>query len=86
MEKKKILIVSKSFYPEISPRSFRTTELVKEFCRLGHDVTLYTLKDNEVQQLLVKEFGFKLKGLGKLRFKNLKLNKNLHWFFLNFML
>lgn len=37
----RILIVSGSFYPDNSPRSFRTTELVKEFSRLGHDVTLY---------------------------------------------
>lgn len=37
----KILIISGSFYPENSPRSFRTTELAKEFCRLGHDVTAY---------------------------------------------
>ena len=37
----KILIVSGSFYPENSPRSFRTTELAKEFCRLGHNVMVY---------------------------------------------
>ena len=34
----KILIVSGSFFPEISPRSFRTTELAKEFARQGHQV------------------------------------------------
>lgn len=37
----KILIVSGAFYPGISPRSFRTTELVKELVRRGNDVTLY---------------------------------------------
>lgn len=37
----KILIVSSTFYPECNPRSFRTTELVQELCRKGHDVTLY---------------------------------------------
>lgn len=36
----KILIVSGAFYPQNSPRSHRTTELVKEFSRQGHDVTL----------------------------------------------
>lgn len=36
-----ILIVSGSFYPQNSPRAFRTTELVKEFVRLRHKVTLY---------------------------------------------
>lgn len=37
----KILIVSGAFFPEDSPRSFRTTELSKELSRLGHDVTVY---------------------------------------------
>lgn len=36
----KILIVSGSFYPINSPRAFRTTELVKEFTRLNHEVTV----------------------------------------------
>lgn len=36
--KKKILLVSSAFYPELSPRSFRATELAKEFYRQGHDV------------------------------------------------
>ena len=34
----KILIVSGFFYPQNTPRSFRTTELVKEFSRQGHQV------------------------------------------------
>lgn len=37
----RILLVSRGFYPQNSPRSFRTTELVKEFSRLGHEVTVY---------------------------------------------
>lgn len=37
---KKILLVSSAFYPEISPRSFRATELAKELFRQGHDVTV----------------------------------------------
>ncbi len=73
MEKKKVLVVSKSFHPEISPRSFRTTELVKELCRQGHDVTLYTIKDEAHQQPLVKQFGFTLKDLGKLKWKNFSI-------------
>ena len=39
-DKKKILIVSGAFYPTISPRSFRTTELSKELARQGHHVTV----------------------------------------------
>ncbi len=76
MEKKKILIVSKSFHPENSPRSFRTTELVKEFCRQGHEVTLYTLKNEAVQGPLAKEYGFILKDLGELTFKPIRVPKN----------
>lgn len=37
-----ILLVSNGFYPEISPRSFRATELAKEFVRQGHSVRIYT--------------------------------------------
>ena len=40
MDTKKILVVSSAFYPENSPRSFRTTELVKELARQGKLETL----------------------------------------------
>jgi hypothetical protein len=65
MYKKKILIVSRSFYPMNSPRSFRTTELVKEFARQGHDVTFYTIKDEEHHVPFEQEHGVKIRDLGK---------------------
>ena len=37
----KVLIVSATFYPQNSPRSFRTTELSKELARQGHEVKVY---------------------------------------------
>lgn len=37
---KKILIVTKGFYPENSPRAFRATELAKAFAKQGHEVTV----------------------------------------------
>lgn len=37
---KKILVCSYFFHPEQAPRSFRTTELVKELSKRGHDITL----------------------------------------------
>lgn len=40
MGNKKILIVSRAFYPMVAPRSYRATELAKEFARQGHDVTV----------------------------------------------
>ncbi len=36
----KILIVSGCFYPEVTPRAFRTTELAKQLSRLGHNITI----------------------------------------------
>lgn len=39
-DRKRILLVSNGFFPEISPRSYRATELAKEFCRQGHEVTV----------------------------------------------
>lgn len=42
MENKKILITTNGFYPDISPRSFRATELAKELVRQGHDVAVLT--------------------------------------------
>lgn len=41
----RIIIVSGYFYPAITPRSFRTTELVKELSRRGAEVTLYIPND-----------------------------------------
>jgi len=52
-DKKKILLVSSAFYPELSPRSFRATELAKEFFRQGHDVTVITkYRDNDYSDFL----------------------------------
>lgn len=64
-KEKKILIVSRIFYPINSPRAFRTTELVKEFARQGHQVTLYTVKDHEHHPRFAKEHGVEIHDLGK---------------------
>ncbi|MBN1181564.1 MAG: glycosyltransferase [Bacteroidales bacterium] len=53
--RKRILLVSNGFYPEISPRSFRATELAEEFARQGHDVTVYTKnRDFDYSDFLAK--------------------------------
>lgn len=72
MEKKKILIVSRSFYPMNSPRSFRTTELAKEFARQGHEVTVLTLKNSE-HIAFEKENNIKIKDLGQQKWKPIEL-------------
>ena len=66
--KKKILIVSKYFYPQNSPRSFRTTELTKEFAKLGHDVTLIIPKNDKIHPTFEKAYNITIKDLGKRKF------------------
>ena len=66
--RKKILLVSNGFYPEISPRSFRATELASEFARQGHEVTVYTkYRKFDYAEFLI-ENKFKLNMWGKARF------------------
>jgi len=67
----KILIVSRSFYPENSPRAFRTTELVKEFARQGHKVTLLTSKIDELHVPFEKEYGVTIEDWGELKYSDI---------------
>ncbi|HQK69205.1 MAG TPA: glycosyltransferase [Bacteroidales bacterium] len=70
MGSKNILIVSRSFYPTVSPRSFRATELAKELARLGHRVKVITsFKDGVDYEQLTKSFGVTFKNFGKERFR-----------------
>lgn len=73
MEKKKILIVSRSFYPMNSPRSFRTTELAKEFARQGHEVTVVTYKDKVNHPDFEEEYGVTVKDWGNIKWKTIEL-------------
>lgn len=52
----KILLVSGAFYPENSPRSFRTTELAKEFTRRGHEVTVIIPKNDYDYSSFLKDY------------------------------
>ncbi len=57
----KILILTRSFYPIVSPRSFRATELAKELSRQGHNVKVVTFRDPKHIQFAVDhkiEFGY----------------------------
>lgn len=76
MDKKKILIVSRSFYPENSPRSHRTTELAKEFAREGHEVTVITPKDEQIHTAFAQEHKLTIKDLGKQRWKTPDFGKS----------
>lgn len=69
---KKILIISRSFYPMNSPRSFRTTELAKELARQGHEVTVLTPKQQEHIDF-AKEHNLNIIDLGGAKWKAIDL-------------
>ena len=68
---RKILLVSSAFYPEISPRSYRVTELAKEFSRQGHKVTLITKLRNHDYSLFLNAFPITLKMLNRPLFRSI---------------
>lgn len=59
----KIVLISRIFYPLLSPRAFRTTELAKEFARRGHDVTVYAVLGNTDYTDFSRETGIKVKPI-----------------------
>lgn len=59
---KNILIVTKFFHPEITPRAFRAFELAKEFSKQGHKVIVLTTKKDFDYTAMEKQFGFKVKA------------------------
>jgi len=73
---KKILIVTYYFHPQNTPRAFRATELANEFAKQGHQVTIITTKNNEEHSKLEKEFGYTIKDVGKLSFRNFTISGN----------
>ena len=70
MDKKKILIVCRAFYPHNSPRSHRATELAKEFARQGHEVTVLTPRDEKIHTSFEKEYNLTIRDLGTPRWKS----------------
>lgn len=67
-DRKKILLVSNGFYPEISPRSYRATELAKEFIRKGHYVKVITKFRNYNYTEFLQKHPVELNMWGKSRF------------------
>lgn len=68
MDKKKILIITHGFFPMQSPRSFRATELAKEFYRQGHEVRVMAPSRDGIENF-IKEYPTIFKSLGKLDWK-----------------
>jgi hypothetical protein len=71
MINKKILIASAAFFPENSPRSFRATELAKEFMRQGHAVTVITFNRGKLAQDFCDVHQIELKCIPNLIFKSI---------------
>lgn len=70
-----ITVISAYFYPEITPRSFRTTELVKELVNRGHKVTLYVPKRDFDYTDFKKQFPVEIKYFSNNQMGNTKLPK-----------
>lgn len=85
MDKKKILIVCKGFYPIQSPRAFRATELAKEFVKHGHDVTVLTPSQPK-QTEFSKQHNIEIKDLGKASLPSIDIDRKNKWSSLFFRL
>lgn len=75
MDSKKILIVSRWFYPENSPRAFRASELAKELALQGHNVMVLAPANGKSLDEYSQLHGFKIVDLGKLTWKNPNFGK-----------
>ncbi len=75
-KKRNILLVSNGFYPEISPRSYRVTELAKEFCRQGHSVTVICKYREHDYTEFLSQYPIKLKMWKKPVFKTIPSHSN----------
>ena len=52
----RILILSQHIFPMQTPRAHRTTELMKEFARQGHEVTVYAVLGKHDYTQFLKQF------------------------------
>lgn len=68
-----ILLIARSFYPIISPRSFRATELSKELSKQGHKVTVATFAHPSHKEFEVK-YGVRFKYLSSLKWKDIDIS------------
>jgi len=59
----KIVIVTQHIFPIKTPRAHRSTELVKEFARQGHDVTVYAVLGSYDYSSFEKEYGVTVKNI-----------------------
>lgn len=73
----RILIISRSFYPIVAPRSFRATELSKQLAQEGHEISVLTHLE-EGFEYIRDEYRIKFINLKKPYFKALKISKGIY--------
>ena len=59
----KILVITQHIFPIQTPRSIRSTELVKELAKRGHDVTVYAVLGKYDYSGFEKEYGLRVKNI-----------------------
>lgn len=77
--KLRLLLVSNAFYPEISPRSYRATELAREFCRQGHDVVVVTKARDHDYADFIKETPIVIRMWNGEKFPPVKIARRDPW-------
>lgn len=68
MDKKNIVIITRTFFPAQAPRSMRATELAKEFARKGNDVTVYAVLGRYNYTHFTESTGIRVKNIGEMYF------------------
>ncbi len=66
-------MVSRSFYPQNSPRSFRASELAIEFARQRHDVTVIIPTGGKDYTSFETEHNLRVKDIGVLKWREIRL-------------
>ena len=59
----KILVVTQHIFPIQTPRSIRSTELIKELARRGHDVTVYAVLGKYDYRSFQQQTGIRVKNI-----------------------
>jgi hypothetical protein len=77
MSKKKILIVSRAFYPMIAPRSYRATELAKEFAQQGHEVVALIHKRDHDYSEFIQENNIEIRDFVNGNWYDIKSHNNI---------
>ena len=70
----KILIISTFYFPDNTPRAFRTFELAKQFSKQGYDVSVLIPNVTEKQVNHSQSLNIKLINLGIIDFSDFKTN------------